>query len=50
MNHLTPNELLAVLKAARTRSARDWWMILLGYRLVLRDSEVCYLRLADVVV
>ncbi|MBZ5672574.1 MAG: tyrosine-type recombinase/integrase, partial [Acidobacteriia bacterium] len=44
---LTPDELLAVLKAARSRSARDWAMILLGYRHGLRASEVCSLKLAD---
>ncbi len=48
MNHLTPDELLAVLKAARTRSARDWCMILLAYRHGMRASEVCNLRLPDV--
>ena len=45
---LTPDELLAVLKAARSRSARDWAMILLGYRHGLRGSEVCSLKVADV--
>ena len=48
MNHLTPDELLAVLKAARSRSARDWCMILLAYRHGMRASEVCDLKLADV--
>ena len=48
MTHLTPDELLAVLKAARTRSARDWCMILLAYRHGMRASEVCDLKLADV--
>ena len=48
MNHLTPDELLAVLKAARVRSARDWCMILLAYRHGMRASEVCNLRLPDV--
>ncbi len=48
MNHLTPDELLAVLKAARIRSARDWCMILLAYRHGMRASEVCNLRLPDV--
>lgn len=47
-SHLTPDELLAVLKAARARSARDWAMILLAYRHGLRASEVCDLKLADV--
>ena len=45
---LTPDELLAVLKAGRSRSARDWAMILLGYRHGLRASEVCSLKLPDV--
>jgi len=45
---LTPDELLTVLKAARSRSARDWAMILLGYRHGLRASEVCGLKLSDV--
>ena len=48
MTHLTPEELLSVLKAARSRSARDWAMILLGYRHGMRASEVCGLKLADV--
>ena len=41
MTHLTPDELLSVLKAARARSARDWAMVLLAYRHGLRASEVC---------
>ncbi len=48
MTHLTPDELLSVLKAARARSARDWCMILLAYRHGMRASETCNLRLADV--
>jgi site-specific recombinase XerD len=48
MVHLEPLELLAVLKAARQRSARDWAMILIAYRHGLRASEVCDLRLAEV--
>src|SRR5437773_11129190 len=48
MVHLTPEQLLAVLKAARQRSARDWAMILIAYRHGLRASEVCDLKLADV--
>jgi len=48
MTYLTPEELLAVLKAARARSARDWAMILLAYRHGLRASEVCELKLADI--
>jgi type 1 fimbriae regulatory protein FimB len=45
---LSPEEIIAVLKAAKTRSTRDWAMILLGYRHGMRASEVCNLRLADV--
>jgi len=45
---LTPDETLAVLKAARGRSTRDWAMILLTYRHGLRASEVCGLKLADI--
>ncbi len=48
MTHLTPDELLSILKAARARSARDWAMVLLAYRHGLRASEVCDLKLADV--
>jgi type 1 fimbriae regulatory protein FimB len=48
MNHLTPDELLMVLQIARSRSIRDWAMILLAYRHGLRASEVCGLRLSDI--
>ena len=48
MTFLTPGEMLAVLKAARERSTRDWAMILLAYRHGLRASEVCNLKLVDV--
>jgi site-specific recombinase XerD len=48
MIFLTPAETLAVLKAARECSTRDWAMILLAYRHGLRASEVCGLKLADV--
>jgi len=47
MTYLAPEELLAVLKAARARSLRDWAMILLAYRHGMRASEVCGLKLAD---
>ncbi len=47
MTHLTPGELLSVLKAARARSARDWAMVLRAYRHGLRASEVCGLKLDD---
>jgi site-specific recombinase XerD len=48
MVFLTTDEVLAVLKAARARSTRDWAMILLAYRHGLRASEVCGLKLSDV--
>jgi len=46
--YLTPEEILAALKAARGHSVRDWAMILLAYRHGLRTSEVCGLKLADI--
>ena len=48
MVHLEPREVLAVLKAAKDRSARSWAMILLAYKHGLRASEVCNLRSDDV--
>src|SRR5712692_5093867 len=48
MTFLTPEEVLAVLKAARERTTRDWAMILLAYRHGLRASEVCGLKLSDI--
>jgi integrase len=45
---LSPQEMLAVLRAAKKKSVRDWAMILLAYRHGLRASEVCGLRFADV--
>jgi integrase len=48
MTFLTPEETLAVLRAARERSTRDWAMILLAYRHGLRASEVCGLKLTDI--
>ncbi len=45
---LTPEEMLALLRSARKRSARDHAMILLAYRHGMRASEICGLRLADV--
>jgi type 1 fimbriae regulatory protein FimB len=47
MQHLTPDELLVILKEARSHSARNWAMILLAYRHGLRASEVCALKLSD---
>src|SRR5258708_15869686 len=45
---LSPQEMLALLKAAKNHSTRDWAMILLAYRHGLRASEFCGLKLADV--
>jgi type 1 fimbriae regulatory protein FimB len=48
MQFLTPEELLMLLRVARSHSARNWAMILLAYRHGMRASEVCGLKLADV--
>jgi type 1 fimbriae regulatory protein FimB len=48
MTYLSPEEIVAVLKAAREHSIRDWAMILITYRHGLRASEVCGLKLSDV--
>ena len=48
MDYLSRDEILAVLKVARSRSARAWAMTLLSYRHGLRPSECCRLRLTDV--
>jgi len=48
MAYITPEEVLAVLKAARRHSIRDWAMVLLSYRHGLRASEVCGLKLSDI--
>src|SRR5690348_6110060 len=47
-NFMDSKELLAVLKAARERSVRDWAILLVGYRHALRATELSNLRLADV--
>jgi type 1 fimbriae regulatory protein FimB len=47
MEHLTETELLAVLKAARQQSTRDWCMILVAYKHALRASETAGLTLDD---
>lgn len=47
MIHLEPAEVLALLKAAKARGAREWSMILLAYKHGMRASEVCNLRLDD---
>ena len=48
MTHLEPAEVLAVLRAAKARGAREWSMIVLAYKHGLRASEVCNVRLDDV--
>lgn len=47
MVYLEPGEVLAVLKAAKAKGAREFAMILLAYRHGMRASEVCNLRLGD---
>ena len=48
MQFLESIELLALLKAAKARSKRDWAMLLLAYRHGMKASEVCGLKLSDV--
>jgi site-specific recombinase XerD len=48
MKFLESNELLALLRAAKARSNRDWAMLLLAYRHGMRASEVCGLKLSNV--
>lgn len=47
-NWLEPKELLAILKAARERSIRDWAILLIGYRHAMRAQELSNLRLGDI--
>src|ERR1039458_10561906 len=47
MQILEPSEVLAVLRAARLKGAREWAMILVGYKQGMRASEVCNLRIED---
>src|SRR5215469_12265024 len=47
MIHLEPAEVLSVLRAARTKGAREWAMMVLAYKHGMRASEVCNLRLND---
>ena len=44
---LEPAEILAVLRSAKKKGAREFAMILLAYRHGMRASEVCNLRLTD---
>lgn len=48
MQRLEPHEVLSVLRAARTKGAREWAMIVVAYKHGMRASEVCNLRVADV--
>ena len=48
MTHLTEDQILDVLRAARDKSARDQAMVTLAYLHGLRASEVCTLKVADV--
>jgi type 1 fimbriae regulatory protein FimB len=48
MVHLEPAEVLAVLRAAKAKGAREWSMIVLAYKHGLRASEVCSIRMDDV--
>src|ERR1039457_602051 len=48
MVHLEPAEVLAVLRVAKARGAREWSMIVLAYKHGLRASEVCNIRLGEV--
>jgi integrase len=45
---LSPEEVIAVLRKAKERGARDRAIVLLAYRHGLRASEVGGLRIADV--
>lgn len=47
MQFLTERELLAVLKAAKAKSVRDWCMVLVAYKHALRASETAALTLDD---
>src|SRR5258708_22077703 len=48
MIHLERAEVLSVLRAAKTKGAREWSMFVLAYKHGLRASEVCNLRLDDI--
>ena len=49
MNYLSPDEILKILELAHKRNKRDHLMILFAYRHGMRASEVCKLRLSDIV-
>lgn len=45
---LTPDELLSVVRAAKAHSVRTWAMTVLSYKLALRASECCHIRMEDI--
>jgi hypothetical protein len=47
MEHLTEKERLTVLRVAKERSIRDWFLILVTYKHALRSSETASLTLDD---
>ena len=49
MEHLTYDELLDVLKVSKAQGTRNWAMILTAFSHGLRATEVCDLRLSDLV-
>lgn len=48
LDSLTYDELIAVLKTARSQSTRNWCMVLMAFSHGLRASEVCRLRITDI--
>lgn len=48
MIYLEPAEVLAVLKSAKAKGAREFAMVLLAYKHGMRASEICNLRVNDV--
>lgn len=47
IHFFTPDELRRLLSAAKKESARDYAMILIGYRHALRASEIGLLQISD---
>lgn len=45
---LSPNEVLALMGAAKKRGARDWCFMLMCYRHGMRVSEACQLTVNDI--
>lgn len=48
MTYLEPAEVLALLRAAKSKGTREWAMCLVAYKHGLRCSEVCNIRLGDI--